>query len=80
MSVERRDTAEETWSQRKEEPLGGDAHYGRAAEWKRNAGESFPTETETGPKGQTGAEVPVLRTLRPDLSDRCAVSGDGASA
>jgi hypothetical protein len=80
MPVERRDPAEETWSRRKEEPLGGNAHYGRMAERKRNAGESFPTETETGPKGQTGAGVPVLRTVRPDLSDRCTGSGDGARA
>jgi hypothetical protein len=32
------------WSQRKEEPLGGNAHYGRTAKRKRDAGESFPTK------------------------------------
>src|SRR5260221_10689372 len=37
-------------------------------------------ETEAGPQGQAGTEVPVLRAVRPDLSERCAGSGDGASA
>ena len=39
------------------------------------AGENFSIETETGSKGQAGAEVPVLRFVWPDLSDRCVGSG-----
>src|ERR1700675_4917574 len=55
----------------------GDAGNGEGA---RAAGESFSTETEAGPKGQAGTEVPVLRVVRPDLSDGCVGSGVGTGA
>src|SRR5580704_10372226 len=80
MSVERRGLTEQKQSQKKGEPLGGNAHYGRRAEWQHAAGETLFTETEAGPEGQAGTEVLVLRVIRPDLSERCAGSGDGASA
>src|SRR5882724_5291751 len=80
MSVEPRGLTEQMRSQRKGEPLGGDAHYGRRAGWQHAAGETLLVETEAGPEGQAGTGVPVLRAVRPDLSERCAGSGDGASA
>src|SRR6202023_622526 len=67
-------------SQRKGEPLGGNAHYGRRAGWQHPAGETLIAETEARPEGQAGTEVPVLRVVRPDLSERCVGSGDGAGA
>src|ERR1035437_4898121 len=69
---------------RKGEPLGRDSRYGRMGAYRRpeETGERRRTprqtlyaETEAEPKGQAGAEVPVLRTVRPDLSARCAGSG-----
>src|ERR1700730_3594755 len=80
MSVERRGLAEQMRSQRKGEPLGGNAHYGRRAGWQHPAGETLIAETEARPEGQAGTEVPVLRAIRPDLSERCDGSGDGAGA
>src|SRR6266852_5119069 len=65
-------------SQRKGEPLGGNAHYGRRAGWQHAAGETLFAETEARPEGQAGTEVPVLRVVRPDLSERCVGSGDEA--
>ena len=65
-TAERRGLTEETWSRKKGEPLGGDAHCGRTARRKRTAGETFPTETEAGPKSQAGAGVPVLCVIRPE--------------
>jgi hypothetical protein len=55
-------------SKRKGEPL-GTTHYGRTG-WQRqrwNAGETLFTETEAASEGETGAEVPVLCVIRPDL-------------
>jgi hypothetical protein len=33
--------------------------------------ETLSTETETQSKGEAGTEFPVLRVVRPDLSERC---------
>src|SRR5271168_2570653 len=52
----------------------------RNGERARTAGEGFSTETEAGPKGQAGTEVPVLCVVRPDLSDGCVGSGMGTGA
>src|ERR1035437_8158701 len=44
-------------------------------EWRRTPRQTLFAETEAEPKGQAGAEVPVLRFVRSGLSARCAGSG-----
>src|ERR1700687_1064075 len=80
MSVEPRGLAEQMRSQRKGEPLGGNAHYGRRAGWQHAAGETLFADTEARSECQAGTEVRVLRVVRPDLSERCVGSGDEAGA
>src|SRR6516162_9644288 len=49
-------------------------------ERRRTARETLFAETEAESKGQAGAEVPVLRFIRPGLSARGAGGGKGAGA
>ena len=52
MSVERRGLAEQMRSQRKGEPLGGNAHYGRRAGWQHAAGELSLLRQKLGQKAK----------------------------
>src|SRR6266853_3221 len=69
---------------RKGEPLGRKSDYGKmgayrspegTGERRRTPRQTLFAETEAESKGQAGAEVRVLRIVRPGLSARCAGSG-----
>ena len=74
-------------SQRKEEPIeqfkrelqngrsGVDANPGASLGTSDPAAQTLSTETEAGPKGQTGTQVSVLHALRADLRQRDAPGG-----
>src|SRR5215207_400590 len=63
-----------------ERPLASRRHYGRrggiagglSGQRQEPASEALRAETEAVPEGEARAEVPVLRTIRPDLQARRA--------